>query len=377
MKRIGLAALLVASCAAPRVSLPDGATVFVAPCERPLHGESELSDLLIGGFERTLRSWIKGVPAAALEDADFVVQPVLSFARLDLRESQFKGDTLYLRWDETVAGTIIVTHRKQPGRPVVIPVRSSTDGVEAIGFLISIDVLMDQLRGCRIDVATGAITTSEGRPAWIPNVATPKGWDWDAWRETRRALGLPEQDVLAALQARLDHDTEDLPESHFDWRVWKRMMNALSFAEDINNSGPENVCFTWARFRPVLEALEARGRLRDRQLDVEQRELLGSLCERIAYEYGEDGPEGDHWTSPEHVQLYRWLVARLRDDFDEFRRGYESLLAKDIEPEFCRVIYERWPPEPQAFRNAFAQQTPSTVSTSVSVRELGWPFTYK
>lgn len=107
--------------------------------------------------------------------------------------------------------------------------------------------------------------------------------------------------------------------------------------------------------RAVLLTLEARGRLRDRKLDSEERELLASLCERAAHEYGEEGPIEDVWSSPEHAQLYRWLVARMRDDFVAFRTGYESLLAKQIEPAFCRLIYERWPPEPQVFRNTFAK----------------------
>lgn len=305
---------MIASCAAPQSAVTGHATVFIAPCVAPPQAGSDLSKLLVSGFERTLRSGIRLDPAAAPEGAGFIVQPVVSYAHLDVVDSRFDGESVYVEWAETVAATIIVTTASRPESPVVVPIRSTSSGMQALIYNAPVDVLLDRLRGCRVDVETGTITGRDGRPAWIPDLATPIGWAWDSWRDARRALGMPTGEFVTVVRSRPD-PCEDLSAYAGDWRERRRLVDSLSFAETIHDATSS----TWGRLHPALRALEARGRLRDRELDAEERELLGSLCRRVAREYGDEGPFAGLWDSPRHARLYRWVVARLLDDFDEFR----------------------------------------------------------
>ena len=103
------------------------------------------------------------------------------------------------------------------------------------------------------------------------------------------------------------------------------------------------------RLREVLKALVAREGLRNANLELADRKNLASLLERIAQYVGDDFPGGTDWDPAEHAELCAWLVARMRDDFDAFRSGYKRLLAKGIEPAFCKAVYKRWPPDPDVF----------------------------
>ncbi|MEM8884494.1 MAG: hypothetical protein AAGD14_10515 [Planctomycetota bacterium] len=350
MMRAATLAFLVAACAAPRPTLPAGSTVYFAPCERPLQLDSELSGRLVDAFHRLLIEGTNAKAAGSAEEADYVVRTLVSHARLELLESSVDVHVLSNRWNERLAATIVVTHRGEPESPAVVSVRCATSGRQEVAFHDSLDELIDPLRGCDVDPRTGAISDRRGRSVWVLENEGPIGWTQDAWVRVRRETGLPMVEFHTLFER--DSNAGPVDASHPQFSVdWRRLVESLSNREAIDQSLPR--FDSWSRWAVILRTLGARGRVRDRDLTVEERKLFASLCNRVEYEYGERGPYASLWDQPEHVEIYRWLVARMRDEFDAFEDGYKSLLARNLEPEFCRVVYEMWPPRPEVFRNSF------------------------
>ena len=336
--------LFAVACVSPRTTVPTSSTIFIAPTVRSPYIESDLARAIVAEFDRHLRLGIDMVQVGADDEADFVLQPAVSFAAVEVTESEFHGDFLSVSWNETLIASVTLTARADPTNPVVVPVLKSAQDCGTSSSRIPLPMLLRSLNGCRVDPLTGAVTTADGSPAWMPGIAYVEGRTDSLWK----GLGLPTKRVpLLWLDLVLMEDPGDaglLP-----------LRRMLTIRSAIDNGGPGNEFASWLRLRVVLLALAARERLRDETLDEADRRLLASLLDRVAHNVGKNGPWQQNWEPASYAELCRWLVARMRDDHDAFRAGYRQLLAAGIEPAFCKAIHERWPPNPNVFRNAYSR----------------------
>lgn len=363
VRRLAMLILLLAvACASSRPLAPRSASVFVAPTVHPGYPDDSLARELVAEFDRSLRLGIDMVHVEAADDADYVVQPVVSFAAVELGSSHFYGEAVNASWKETLIGSVTVTARTDPTNPRVLPVQcTSVDG----GFfatMIPLPMLLESMKGCRIDPATGAVTTAAGSPAWLPGIMF---------------VNLRSGDLFL----RLRFPTKQIPPHELDkfffedpgYELLWPLTRLLTIRSSIDNSGPGAEVIAWRRIRSVLLALAARQRLRDEELDETDRRLLSSLLDWVAHPGDDEGPFEHEWDPPSYAELHRWLVARMRDDYDAFREGYKALVSKGVEPEFCKDIYERWPPNASVFRNAYAPATTKRLVLPVSAAHATAP----
>ncbi len=343
--------LFVVACASPASSVPRSSTIYIAPTVRSRDVEGDLSRALVAEFDRKLRLGIDMVHVDAADAADYVIQPVVSFAAVEVTESKYYGDWIGVYWNETLTAAVTLTARADPSNPVIVLVRQSAQECGTSFSRMPFPMILRSLKGCQVDAMSGAVTAADGGPAWMPGIAHVEARTDSLWR----SLGLPTKRIpRRGLDILLPEDPGT--------DVVFALADSLTTLPRIHMSGPGDFS-SWQRLRTVLMALAARERLRDEVLDGADRRLLSSLFDRIAHAGGNDGEWMQAWDPASYAELYRWLVDRLRDDHHAFRTGYRHLLAGGIEPAFCKAVYERWPPNAGVFRNTYVPGSANLNST--------------